>query len=57
MAGPLPKAQGVRCADIDLERVGIAQRSLDVVGHYTRPDLFRLQVNTAPARPVNVNQE
>ncbi|NRF67291.1 carbon-nitrogen hydrolase family protein [Aquincola sp. S2] len=57
VAGPLHEVQGMLFADIELERVGIARRSLDVVGHYARPDLFRLQVNTAPARPVHFGQE
>jgi nitrilase len=51
-AGPLHEEFGILCADIDLERVGMARRSLDVVGHYSRPDVFQLQVNTAPRRPV-----
>jgi nitrilase len=52
VAGPLHETYGILYADVDLERVGMARRSLDVVGHYARPDLFRLHVNTAPARPV-----
>jgi nitrilase len=52
VAGPLHEQCGVLYADIDLERVGMARRSLDVVGHYARPDLFRLQVATRPLAPV-----
>ena len=43
VAGPLHEEFGVLTADIDLERVGMARRSLDVVGHYARPDIFQLQ--------------
>jgi nitrilase len=32
--------------------VGIARRSLDVVGHYARPDIFTLHVNTRAQAPV-----
>ncbi len=52
VAGPLHEHFGVLAADIDLERVGLAQRSLDVCGHYARPDIFRLQVNTRRCAPV-----
>ena len=52
VAGPLHEEVGILYAEIDLERVGMARRSLDVVGHYSRPDLFQLQVNTKPQRPV-----
>jgi nitrilase len=52
VAGPLHEAFGILYAEIDLERVGMARRSLDVVGHYARPDLFRLQVNRRPQGPV-----
>jgi len=52
VAGPLHESFGVLAADIDLERVGLAQRSLDVCGHYARPDIFRLQVNTRRCAPV-----
>jgi len=52
VAGPLREAFGILYAQIDLERIAVARRALDVVGHYARPDLFRLHVNTQPAQPV-----
>ena len=52
VAGPLHEALGILYAEIDLERVGMARRSLDVVGHYARPDLFQLQVDRRPQQPV-----
>jgi nitrilase len=53
VAGPLHEELGILYADIDLERVGMARRSLDVVGHYSRPDVFQLRVDTKPRRPVD----
>jgi nitrilase len=52
-AGPLHEELGILYANVDLERVGMARRSLDVVGHYARPDLFRLEVNNTVLAPVN----
>jgi len=51
-AGPMRRELGVLYAEIDLERVGIARRSLDVAGHYARPDIFQLHVNTGALKPV-----
>lgn len=51
-AGPMRRELGILYSDIDLERVGIARRSLDVVGHYSRPDIFQLRVNTTALKPV-----
>jgi len=53
VAGPLHRELGVLYADIDLAQVGIARRSLDVAGHYARPDVFRLRVDTGARRPVD----
>lgn len=52
-AGPMRRELGILYADIDLERVGIARRSLDVVGHYSRSDIFQLHVNTSALKPVD----
>lgn len=52
VAGPLHDQFGTLTAEIDLESVGLAQRSLDVSGHYARPDIFRLQVNNHAFAPV-----
>jgi len=52
VAGPLHNERGLLLAEMDLERVAIARRSLDVVGHYARPDLFTLHVDRRSQRPV-----
>ena len=56
-AGPLHEAHGTVMADIDLGAAATARRTLDVVGHYARPDLFQLHVNTRPSQPVVFSQE
>jgi len=52
VAGPLRNEQGLLFADIDVEKVGAARRTLDIAGHYARPDIFQLQVNRQPQSPV-----
>jgi nitrilase len=52
VAGPLREQQGILYAQVDLERVAISRRAMDVVGHYARPDIFTLKVNTEPQSPV-----
>lgn len=52
IAGPLREEQDILYADVDVERVAIARRSFDVAGHYARPDIFTLHVNTERQRPV-----
>jgi nitrilase len=54
VAGPLRNEQGVLYAELDPTLIGSARRSLDVVGHYARPDIFQLHVNNAKAEPVRM---
>jgi nitrilase len=51
-AGPLNREKGILYAEIDVEAARRARRSLDVCGHYARPDIFSLSVNRKPAEPV-----
>lgn len=44
LAGPLEAEEGVLYADIDLKQIIKAKRSFDVVGHYSRPDVFSFNV-------------
>jgi nitrilase len=57
VAGPLRSEEGILQADIDPRRVDIARRTLDVVGHYARPDIFNLKVDTRPQTPVDLGGE
>jgi nitrilase len=52
VAGPMRHQLGILYADLDLDQIVSARRSLDVVGHYARPDIFGLQVNTDAVHPV-----
>lgn len=52
VAGPLRQEYGVLQASLDLDKVVTARRALDVAGHYARPDIFQLHVNSEPLEPV-----
>jgi nitrilase len=53
VAGPLHEKHGILYADCDPSRASAAKRTLDVTGHYGRPDIFRLQVNREARAPVD----
>ena len=52
VAGPMHNEKGILYAEVDIQRVAAAKRCLDVAGHYARPDIFKLQVNSQPQSPV-----
>ncbi len=52
MAGPLYDKEGILVTDLDLAEVPRSRFDFDVVGHYARPDVFRLTVNETPTPPV-----
>lgn len=52
IAGPLRKEKGILYAEVDASAAAIAKRDLDITGHYSRPDIFTLNVNTRPQSPV-----
>jgi nitrilase len=52
VAGPMREDTGVVYADIDLSAIAVARRSLDVAGHYSRPDIFELRVNREAQKPI-----
>jgi nitrilase len=53
LAGPCRHEETILYAELDLAKVRAARRMFDPVGHYHRPDIFRLGVDTSP-RPAVV---
>ncbi|HYJ66076.1 MAG TPA: nitrilase-related carbon-nitrogen hydrolase [Nocardioidaceae bacterium] len=54
LAGPAREEETILTADIDLTAVRAARRLFDPTGHYHRPDIFQLTVDTRPRSAVNV---
>lgn len=52
LAGPCFNKETIVTADLDLAEITRAKFDLDVVGHYARPDVFQLKVNTSPLQTV-----
>jgi nitrilase len=52
VAGPLHREKRILYAEVDIEAARRGRRSLDVCGHYARPDIFSLSVNRRPLQPV-----
>jgi len=52
LAGPDFDGPCILSADLDLDEIPKGKYDFDVVGHYARPDVFRLFVNTRSMPPV-----
>jgi nitrilase len=48
LAGPLVREEGILYATLDLDAARVRRRLFDPVGHYNRPDVFRLVVDDRP---------
>lgn len=54
LAGPVYDEDALLTAELDLSLIPMSQMDFDVVGHYARPDVFSLQVNTAAQQAVTL---
>lgn len=52
LAGPDYEGECILTADIDLNDIARAKFDFDVVGHYARPEVFKLYVNETATPPV-----
>jgi nitrilase len=53
LAGPVFGSETILHATLDLHDIGRGKFDFDVAGHYSRPDIFQLQVNESPMQAVN----
>lgn len=52
LAGPNFEGEAILIAEVDRGQIVRGKYDLDVVGHYARPDIFHLQVDTRAKQPV-----
>lgn len=52
LAGPNFEDEAILIAELDRSLIPKAKFDFDVVGHYSRPDIFRLTVDDQPKQPV-----
>ena len=57
LAGPVFDAETILTARLDLDDIGRSKFDFDVVGHYSRPDVFQLIVNHAPTPAVTARTD
>jgi nitrilase len=57
IAGPVYDQEAVIIADVDVDDTVRGKFDLDTVGHYARPDVFELVVNTRPAAGVRESDD
>lgn len=55
LAGPIYGEEALLLADLQLDDIPRTKYDLDVVGHYSRPDVFHVSTNRRQQRPV-INQ-
>jgi nitrilase len=55
LAGPVFNEDALLTAELDMSVIPMAQMDFDAVGHYARPDIFSLHVNTAKQRAVTLD--
>jgi predicted amidohydrolase len=52
IAGPAGNEETIVYGEIDVDRIGGEFQALDAAGHYNRPDIFQLTVDTRPRQQV-----
>ncbi len=55
LAGPLVEEEGILYAELDASVARASRFKFDPVGHYSRPDVFRLVVDTGSNVPAELN--
>ncbi len=57
LAGPCYDEEGILVADLDPAEITRGKFDFDAVGHYARPDVFRLEVDERPQPPAEFRRD
>ena len=55
LTAPIYEGEGLAIADLDFSLITKRKRMMDSVGHYSRPDLFQVQLNDTPWATLNTS--
>ncbi len=53
LAGPVFDEEAILYAELDTDEIAQGKYDFDVTGHYARPDIFRLEIDTRAQAPVH----
>lgn len=56
LSGPVFGKEEILIADLDLNEIAQSHLDFDVVGHYSRPDVFQLIVDEEPKKGIKINK-
>jgi nitrilase len=56
LAPPITAGEGMAIAELDFALITKRKRMMDSIGHYSRPDLLKLQINNSPWSVIDSDQ-
>ena len=56
LAGPIFNKEAILTAEINLTLITKGKYDFDVAGHYSRPDVFKLQIDESTKRPTETKK-
>ncbi len=57
LAGPIYDKETILTAEVDVGKIANGKYDFDVVGHYSRPDIFKLEIDESSKNPTEIKDD